>query len=136
MIEEKLEHLKEMSMAEIKKQFSHYFNCHAGNYSKDFYIANIAYRMQELEFGGLSSATKNLLVKMHTTVSAPKKKNIAPVGTKIIKTYKGHDYVVRILEDGFDLDGQRFKTLSGMAKKITGMKISGNVFFNIGQRGK
>ena len=65
-----------------------------------------------------------------------KKVAIAPIGTKIIKQYKGRDYVIRVLENGYELDGQRFKSLSGMAKKITGMKISGSAFFGFNLRGK
>ncbi len=131
-----IEQLNTMSEPELKKLFLRYFKYTPIKRGKEFYIYNIAYRIQELEFGGLPTVTKNLLTKMYVKNSTPKKHSIAPIGTKIIKTYKGKDYVIRVLENGFDLDGQHFKTLSGMAKKITGMKISGNMFFNIGQRGK
>lgn len=136
MIEEELEKLAAMSLVDLKKLFLRYFNCHPPLRAKDFYVTHIAYRMQELEFGGLSSATKELLAKMYAKDAKPKKQTVAPVGTKIIKNYKGQDYVIKVLESGYDLDGQHFKTLSGMAKKITGMKISGNAFFGLGQRDK
>ena len=136
MIEIELEKLNTMKTPELKKMFLKYFRYTPIKRGKEFYVSSLAYRMQELEFGGLPATTKNLLVQMHGTSPTPKKKAIAPIGTKIIKNYKGHDYVIRILEDGFDLDGQHFKSLSGMAKKITGMKISGNAFFNLGLGGK
>lgn len=136
MIETDIEQLNTMNTPELKKMFLRYFRYTPIKRGKEFYVSSIAYRMQELEFGGLPAATKNLLTQMHIKSQAPKKQSFAPIGTKIIKTYKGHDYVIRVLENGFDLDGQHFKSLSGIAKKITGMKISGNVFFNIGQRGK
>ncbi len=136
MIEQELEKLNAMSLPEIKNLFLRYFNYKATARSKEFYLYKIAYRMQELEFGGLASSTKNLLIKMEVTPKAASKKSVAPIGTRIIKNYKGKDYEIRVTENGFDLDGQHFKSLSGMAKKITGMKISGNVFFGLGQRGK
>ena len=136
MIEEELNNLNTMSLVELKKLFLRYFNYHPPLRAKDFYVNHIAYRMQELEFGGLSAATKELLAKMYVKDSKPKKQMIAPVGTKIIKNYKGKDYVIRVLDNGYDLDGQYFKTLSSIAKKITGMKISGNVFLGLKQKGK
>ena len=104
--------------------------------TKEAYILKLSYRMQELEFGGLSSASRSFLSKISAKAPNVKKVAIAPIGTKIIKQYKGRDYVIRVLENGYDLDGQRFKSLSGMAKKITGMKISGSAFFGFNLRGK
>lgn len=53
MIEEELEKLAAMSLVDLKKLFLRYFNCHPPLRAKDFYVTHIAYRMQELEFGGL-----------------------------------------------------------------------------------
>jgi len=136
MIETDIKQLNTMNTTELKKMFLRYFRYTPIKRGKEFYVSSIAYRMQELEFGGLPTTTKNLLIQMHTKTAPQKKKTIAPIGTRIIKTYKGQEYVVRVLENGFDLDGKHFKTLSGMAKKITGMKISGKVFFNLGWRDK
>ena len=93
--------------------------------------------MQELEFGGLPMKTRQLLDKMSTASTVKSSKpRVAPVGTKIVKNYKGTDYVVRVLEEGFELNGQWFKSLSGIAKHITGMKLSGREFFTISKWGK
>lgn len=136
MLEDELENLNAMSLSGLQKLFLRYFNYHPSFRAKEFFISHIAYRMQELEFGGLSASTEELLSKMSIRDGKPRKQTVAPVGTKIIKSYKGKEYVVRVLENGFDLDGKHFKSLSGMAKKITGMKVSGNSFFGLGQREK
>ena len=141
MIEEDLAKLNTMNINELKKLFLCYFNAHPTLKTKEAYILEayilkLSYRMQELEFGGLSSASRSFLSKISAKAPNVKKVAIAPIGTKIIKQYKGHDYVIRVLENGYELDGQRFKSLSGMAKKITGMKISGSAFFGFNLRGK
>lgn len=136
MIEEDLAKLNTMNISELKKLFLRYFNAHPTLKTKEAYILKLSYRMQELEFGGLSSASRSFLNKISAKAPNVKKVAIAPIGTKIIKQYKGRDYVIRVLENGYELDGQRFKSLSGMAKKITGMKISGSAFFGFNLRGK
>lgn len=135
MFEDDLKRLNTLSFKEIQELFTAYFKCTKPKRSKEFYTYNVAYRMQELEYGGLNASTKALLKKLQIKPQSTRKNTIAPIGTKIIKTYKGKDYVVRILENGFDLDGKRFKSLSGMAKQITGMKVSGKLFFGLSKRG-
>lgn len=137
MIEQQLEEMQNLPNAEIKKLFEKYFNYTIQNRPREFYIENIGYRMQELEFGGLPMKTRQLLDKMSTASNTKSSKpRVAPIGTKIVKNYKGTDYVVRVLEEGFELNGQWFKSLSGIAKHITGMKISGREFFTISKWGK
>ena len=78
--------------------------------------------------------TKKLLLSFDTKAQSTKKKLLAPAGTSIIKNYKGKDYEIRILENGFCFDGRHYKSLSGIAKNITGMRISGKVFFGFTER--
>lgn len=137
MIEQKLEQLNSMTLKQIKRVFSEYFNAPAPNRSKDYFVMSIGYRIQELEYGGLSIATKNLLTQMNTpSEKTSKKKTIAPVGTRIIKTYKGKEYVVCVLENGFALNGKNYKSLSAIAKDMTGLRLSGNAFFGLGKWSK
>jgi hypothetical protein len=57
------------------------------------------------------------------------------VGTTITKTYKGKTLNVRVLEKGFEYDGQVFRSLSGLARQITGQIINGFLFFQLLDRG-
>lgn len=134
MIEDDLKNLAAMTLAEAKNLFRDYFNCNPPKRSRSFYNYVIGYRMQELAFGGLSMDTKKLLLSFDTKAQSTKKKLLAPAGTSIIKNYKGKDYEIRILEHGFCFDGRHYKSLSGIAKKITGMRISGKVFFGFTER--
>ena len=100
MIEEDLAKLNTMNINELKKLFLRYFNTHTTLKTKESYILKLSYRMQELEFGGLSSASRSFLSKISAKAPNVKKVAIAPIGTKIIKQYKGRDYVIRVLENG------------------------------------
>jgi hypothetical protein len=59
------------------------------------------------------------------------------VGTTITKEWHGKKLLVRVLEDGFEYEGQPFRSLSGLAKHITGQIINGFLFFAVlGKEGK
>ena len=52
-------------------------------------------------------------------------------GTEIIKKYKGHQYVIKITENGFKFNGKTYRTLSRIAREITGVHWSGYAFFDL-----
>ncbi len=52
-------------------------------------------------------------------------------GTVITRTYKGRTLQVKVVTDGFEYEGERFKSLSGLAKKITGSHCNGYQFFGL-----
>ena len=65
-----------------------------------------------------------------TIAFAPRANVAGPAaGTEITRTYKGRQLVVRVTEDGFVYEGQKFKSLSAVAKHITGSHCSGQAFF-------
>ena len=134
MIEDDLKALDAMTLPEAKKLFMEYFNCKPPKRSRSFYTYVIGYRMQELAYGGLSMDSRKLLLNFDIKSQSCKKKLLAPVGTSIVKNYKGRDYQIRILDNGFSFNGKHYRSLSGIAKKITGMKISGKVFFGFTER--
>lgn len=50
----------------------------------------------------------------------------------ISRTYKGREIEVVVRRDGFEWDGRRFKSLSAVAKAVTGSHCNGFRFFNLG----
>lgn len=92
----------------------------------------IAYRIQELALGGLSGEIKAMLENISQNKRAKKPHNLIS-GTKIQRSWKGVIYEVEILKDGFEFNGQKFKTLSPIANKITGTRWNGPKFFNLKQ---
>ena len=58
------------------------------------------------------------------------------VGTSLERTYKGHTLLVRVLADGFEYDGATYRSLSALAKHITGQIVNGFVWFRLGLPGQ
>ena len=103
------------------------------NASRRQLIPKIAYRLQELALGGLSDDTRDSLqqiangakpatVRPHT--------NLLP-GTKICREYNGVMHEVEVTKTGFDYQGQPFRSLSAVARKITGTRWNGPKFFKL-----
>ena len=52
-------------------------------------------------------------------------------GTVLVREWHGVTHRVTVLDDGFDFDGERFRSLSEIARKITGVRWSGPLFFSL-----
>ena len=88
--------------------------------------------------------TKKATAK-RTKRKAPAKKTAKPaikperdsrlpaVGSTMTRTYKGKELQVKVLADGFEYEGETYRSLSGFAKHIVGYGISGPVFFKLDQ---
>ena len=114
----------------LKQYYMQLYNQETRIGNKEFYILRVSYRLQELRHGGLSVKTKSLIKKLFE--KQQRKKSLYPVGTVIVRTYKGTDYRVTILERGVDMDGTYYTSLSAAAQHITGIRTSGKRFFGVG----
>lgn len=121
--------LKNKSLAELQMMWKEYFSEPTISQNKEFFVSRIAYRIQELAYGGLPKDQQKLIAQMY--VPPEVRKNLPPVGTRIIREYHQVEHSVVIMNDGFEYNGMKYPTLSAIAKKITGKKISGRHFFGI-----
>ena len=121
--------LQKRTLPELQKMWSDYFTEPTVSQNKEFFVSRIAYRIQEIAYGGLPRDQQKLIAQMY--VPPDVRKNLPPVGTRIIREYHQVEHSVVILNDGFEYNGMKFPTLSAIAKKITGKKISGRHFFGI-----
>ena len=55
-------------------------------------------------------------------------------GTKLLRKWDGIEHTVTVLKDGFDWKGRRFKSLSAVAREITGTRWNGYRFFGLRER--
>jgi hypothetical protein len=103
------------------------------SYSKSYLVAKIAYKIQELAYGGLQTETRKRIGQMSENIngSVVKKKYKPLIGSKIVKEYHDKTYEVLVVEGGFSFEGEVFKSLSAIANKITGTKWNGLKFFAI-----
>jgi Protein of unknown function (DUF2924) len=106
---------------------------------KEIMVPVLAYRMQEREFGGLShSARKRLHEIAQGLPGKGGRRTEVPTteatGTKLIRIWRGHVHEVLATDDGYHYNGERYSSLSKVAKLITGTHWSGPAFF--GTKGK
>jgi hypothetical protein len=103
---------------------------------RSFLARAIAYRLQERAYGGLKSSTRRLLARVAeetATVSSPKKPQIrmAQSGTILIREWQGSAHRVTVLDDGVSFNGKHYRSLSEVAREITGSRWSGPRFFGL-----
>jgi hypothetical protein len=133
--------LKAMSVNELKTEWQAMFDAPAPNNSRTFLESRLAYRIQELTYGGPDKQTRRLLDLLADEVEGTltRKAQIADprnpvVGTKLIREWDGVAHTVTVLKDGFDWGGQRYKSLSAVARAITGTRWNGYRFFGLRER--
>ena len=103
---------------------------------RDLLIRAIAYRLQENEFGGLKPATRRVLAKVADDASARRPVRIAPErtlkpGTVLLRDWHGVQHQVTVLESAIMFQKKQYKSLSEIARKITGTRWSGPLFFGL-----
>lgn len=133
--------LKAMSVKELKAEWEKLMGTSAPNNSRAFLELRIAYRLQELTYGGPDRDTRRMLDLLADEVEgvARRKNQIADprnpvIGTKLIREWDGVEQTVIVLKDGFDWQGRKFKSLSAAAREITGTRWNGYRFFGLRER--
>jgi len=149
----KIAALKNKAIPKLQKEFEALFDGQkASSDNKVYLVRRIAYRLQELEYGGLSQKAQNRLKELIGLYDPVNNKDIRPKvsvetqariktrgrdmrlpipGTIITKDYRGKKYQVKVLESGFEFEGKVYKHLTAIAEKITGAHWNGYNFFNL-----
>lgn len=134
----RLAELKTMTMPQLKAQWEKLFNAASPNNSRPFLEQRLAHRIQELAFGGLSKPIIRTLDLLADEVEGKKvRKSVISdprnpiIGTRLIRDWKGTEHMVVVAKDGFDWNGRRYKSLSAIAKSITGTNWNGYRFFGL-----
>jgi len=99
-------------------------------------IGVLAYRLQENTLGGLKASTRRLLRQVAGNAAARRPTSPLPrsqlkAGTVLIREWHGVSHRLTVLDKGFRFGGQRFGSLSAIARKITGSRWSGPLFFGL-----
>jgi len=99
-------------------------------------IRAVAYRLQEVALGGLKSSARQLLagfadnIRGRRSTYARHDRKIKP-GTTLLREWHGVQHRLTVLENGVNFDGRRYRSLSEVARKITGSHRSGPLFFGL-----
>jgi len=133
--------LKRMSVKELKAEWEALFASPAPNNSRGYLELRLTWRIQELSLGGLSHETRKVLDLLADEIDgkSDRKAIIAdprnPVaGTRLVREWEGVEHTVTVMKDGFDWQGRKFKSLSSVAKAITGTQWNGYRFFGLRER--
>jgi hypothetical protein len=123
--------LQKMSLADLKEKWHDLYGSEPPNFSRAFLQKRLAYRIQELFYGGLKKETKAKLTGSQSGNSITKQKNPFALGTRFIRIWNQQEHEVVVISDGFEYQGQKFNSLTAVAKKITGSHWNGRKFFGL-----
>jgi hypothetical protein len=102
---------------------------------RDLMIPILAYRAQEKAFGGLKESTVRLLRELALGIATEAQAAYRPrTGTRYVREHNGKLHEVTVLDDGFEYEGQSYRSLTEIARVITGTKWSGPAFFGLKRR--
>ena len=107
--------------------------------SRELMIREIAYKIQERAHGGLSPAVKRQLRVLAAEFEANGAGALVPTpllkpGIRLLREWGGKTHTVIVLENGFEYNGERYQSLTQIARLITGTRWSGPRFFGLRAR--
>jgi len=151
--------LKTKTVSELKTQYKEVFDEAPRSNNREFLAKRIAWRIQSMEEGGISErARKRALALANDAdlrVQAPRRAKESSLdvadedgnsnsphspgrdprlpipGTLLFRQYRGRDIVVKVLDEGFEWGGKKYRSLSSIATAVTGKKWNGFAFFSI-----
>jgi len=155
---EEIQALARMTVGELKDKYLEVFGEETRSCHKEFLRKRIAWRLQALSEGDLSERARRraadlandadlrirtprdpfkhgsaeVLSRTTTgTLNSPRDPRLPLPGTLLVREFRGRTIVVKVLDEGFEYDNQRYKSLSAIARKVTGSKWNGFLFFGL-----
>ncbi len=134
--------LKTAPVAALKQKWRELFDREPPPYNRRFLEARLAYRVQELAYGGLSRETVERLDALANQLAAKGKQRSflaqsRPVaGTRLIREWNGIEHCITVRQVDFEYQGRPYKSLSAIARQITGTRWNGLVFFGLKKPGR
>ena len=110
----------------------------------------IAHTLQTRALGGLSKLAKAKLEALMAEIRIPAAEGGATLrvparrpsddqnpmpGSVLVRTWKGRELLVKVLDTGFEYEGVSYKSLTAVARAITGAAWNGRLFFGLTKRG-
>src|SRR5437868_12325354 len=135
---EALSRLPNLDIYELREEWGRLYKADASpNLSRELLIRAVAYRMQEVALGGLRPEPlrqlRQIAQELKQTGEAKRFRPQLKRGTRLMREWQGRTYEVVVLDDGCSWQGARYRSLSAIARKITGTAWSGPLFFGLKQ---
>jgi hypothetical protein len=134
--------LQDCSQDELKAMWAEYFGVEPPAYRRGFLIRGLGQRIQELAHGGLAADYQRRLDALvegqppakgtgrARTAHAGAAQRLA-IGTRLIRDHQGVAHEATVVDGGFEYGGRLFKSLSAIARHITGTRWNGWAFFGL-----
>ena len=134
--------LPQANIHDLKEQWRSLFGTEPPPYNRRFLERRIAYRIQELAYGGLKPETIARLEALGEQIDGGNitlrriRQDQRPIaGTRLLREYQGVEHVVTVTRDGFEYQGCPYQSLSAIARAITGTRGNGWMFFGLRKAG-
>ena len=134
---EALSRLPKLGLGELRQQWRALYKSDASPHlSRELLVRAVAYRMQEIALGGLRPQRQRQLRGFAQQLNKSQEGRIRPrpelePGTRLVREWRGRTYEVLVLDGGFSWQGTSYRSLSAVARKITGTPWSGPLFFGL-----
>jgi hypothetical protein len=130
--------LKTTPTTKLKEQWRQLFEGEPPAFNRRYLESRLAYRIQELAYGGLKPETVRRLEKLGEELDGgrvdvrKRPANDRPIsGTRLIRDYQGVEHCVTVRDNDFEYQGRPYKSLSAIARAITGTQWNGLTFFGL-----
>ena len=136
---EALARLPKLGLRELRQQWRVLYKADASPHlSRELLLRAVAYRMQEVVLGGLRPQRQRQLRQFAHHLNDSQEGRVRPrpelkPGTRLVREWQGRTYEVLVLDDGLSWQGTSYRSLSALARKITGTAWSGPLFFGLKQ---
>ena len=138
MVTRQLAALRRMDIHELREKYAELYGYETSAVNMAMLRKRLAYRIQEIYFGGLTTAEKAILESIANKDAKAKLEKVKPQrgiiieGTRFSREWHGRVYETVVTAEGkFEYDGRLFRSLSAVAKEITGTQWNGKAFFGI-----
>jgi hypothetical protein len=129
--------LKTAPTPALKDHWRQLFETEPPLYNRRYLESRLAYRIQELAYGGLKPETVKRLEALAAQIDGGPGKDKTrteerPIaGTRLIREWQGVEHCVTVRDDDFEYQGRPYKSLSAVARAITNTRWNGWVFFGL-----
>lgn len=130
--------LKSTATPALKTMWRQLFDTEPPPYNRRFLESRLAYRIQELAYGGLKPETVERLEAIAEDLDdgdperrRRRAKDRPIAGTRLIREWQGVEHCVTVRPEDFEYQGRPYKSLSAIARAITGTRWNGLIFFGL-----
>lgn len=132
--------------ADLKRLYHELYGKDGPPYNRAYLVKRLAYRLQELCYGGLADSARFTMRVVLQDIGADELASPRPrgrnakhrrnndslvAGTRLIRDWQGTRHEVTVLPDGYEYAGRRYRSLSAIARAVTGTQWNGPAFFGL-----